>query len=286
MSTKSVRSSSWNSVKTIGIILCTTVVIFFLVESSFYKAMPSEDGGEVLVKNLRNVPESSSNGDLVYCNTQLPDGSEGATFPHADQWVLHHLLINIRHGDRSSIHNIPGAQPLAFQVKADQIQYIEYSALKYVPRLNSFKLKSVGESSLRNSEGDLPDAFNISTLFREADSSIAPGILTTRGFMQHIYLGQYLARVYNKFLENSITSLDSVYIRSTNYRRTILSVSALMISMLPQIGGPKPEDQMSILSYSDEADEIMHGVGLRLSSHLEHGGESSHVVLLCVFVSV
>jgi hypothetical protein len=285
MSAKNARSSSWSSVRTIGIILCTTVVMFFFVESSFYKAMSSKDKGAVLVKNLRNEPKKSSNGDLLYCNTQLPDGSEGATFLHADQWILHHLLINIRHGDRSSIHNIPGAQPLASQVNADQIQYIEYSALKYVPRLNSFKLASVGPSSLKNSEGDLPDAFNSSTLFRVADSSIAPGILTTRGFMQHINLGQYLARAYNKFLSNYVTSVDSIYVRSTNYRRTILSISALMITMLPQIGGPKPEDQMPILSYSDEAEEIMHGVGLRLSSHLEHGGETSHAVLFLSTIS-
>lgn len=46
--------------------------------------------------------------------------------------------------------------------------------------------------------------------------------------------------------------------------------------MLPQLGGPKLEDQIHIKSYPDEADEIMHGIGLRLSSHLEHGGETSN----------
>ena len=45
--------------------------------------------------------------------------------------------------------------------------------------------------------------------------------------------------------------------------------------MLPKIGGPKPQDQIHIKSYPDEAEEIMHGIGLRLSSHLEHGGETS-----------
>ena len=45
------------------------------------------------------------------------------------------------------------------------------------------------------------------------------------------------------------------------------------------MGGPMPEDQIVIKSHEDEAAEIMHGIGLRLSSHLEHGGETSHVVI-------
>ena len=45
--------------------------------------------------------------------------------------------------------------------------------------------------------------------------------------------------------------------------------------MLPRIGGPADENRVPILSFPKEADEIMHGIGLRLSSHLEHGGETS-----------
>ena len=35
------------------------------------------------------------------------------------------------------------------------------------------------------------------------------------------------------------------------------------------------EQQVPIYSYPQESHEIMHGIGLRLSSHLEHGGETS-----------
>ena len=44
------------------------------------------------------------------------------------------------------------------------------------------------------------------------------------------------------------------------------------MSMLPVSLMKEP---IAIQSYPNEADEIMHGIGLRLSSHLEHGGETS-----------
>jgi len=280
-------SLSWSSARMIGFFMCTATIVFFIAESSLYNTAVSSGADNLsMVTYLRNEPELSSNGDLLYCNTQPPSGSEGETFTKSDQWVLHHLLVNIRHGDRSSIHNIPSAQPLVLQTKDSTVQYLEYSALQYIPRLNSFKLTPLGDpasSSAKNSEGDLPDAFNSSSLFREADRAVAPGMLTTRGFMQHINLGHHLHRAYSKFLSSAVHSVKNLYIRSTNYRRTILSVSALMISLLPNIGGPKLEDQVPILSHPIEADEIMHGVGLRLSSHLEKGGETSfmvHVILI------
>jgi hypothetical protein len=54
---------------------------------------------------------------------------------------------------------------------------------------------------------------------QESDHSIAPGQLTTRGFMQHIHLGTLLHSAYGSFLDQ-LTTTD-VYVRSTNYLRTI-----------------------------------------------------------------
>ena len=122
-------------------------------------------------------------GDLLYCNTQNPSGSEGPTFPGSKDWKLHHLLINIRHGDRSSIHNIPSAEKLEDQVKTNSIEFLSYSALEYFPKLNSFAIKPIGTQD-QVVKGDLLDALNTSTIFVSSDSNLAPGILTTRGFMQ------------------------------------------------------------------------------------------------------
>ena len=83
--------------------------------------------------------------------------------------------------------------------------------------------------SIKNSEGDtLPDALSLSQVFTQSDSDIPPGILTTRGFMQHILLGKHLSKS-DRFDLETLTAPDDLYIRSTNYRRTILSVVALMV---------------------------------------------------------
>ena len=170
--------------------------------------------------------------DPPYCNIGEVTGAEGPVFDGSGDYVLHHLLLNIRHGDRSSIHNIPGAKELSSQVT--EKKYLDNEAFKYLPLLNCFVLKSLDESqpnfSAKNGEGDvvLPDALNLSQVFTQCDSDIPPGILTTRGFMQHVLLGKHLSRAYKFYLE-TVTSPHDLYIRSTNYRRTILSVVALMV---------------------------------------------------------
>lgn len=48
------------------------------------------------------------------------------------------------------------------------------------------------------------------------------------------------------------------------------------MGMLPNIGGPDLSTQVLINSFPVEIDEVMHGVGLRLSSHhVDESGESA-----------
>jgi hypothetical protein len=56
-------------------------------------------------------------------------------------------------------------------------------------------------------------------LYHGSDYHIAPGQLTSRGFMQHIHLGRLINRAYREFL--GPLSASEIYIRSTNYLRTI-----------------------------------------------------------------
>jgi Histidine phosphatase superfamily (branch 2) len=221
--------SSWFSRYSI-IAVVVIVVIFFAVESTLYDTISSTDGNDFHKQSFREQPMISPSGDLMYCNTHEVTGSEGTAFTGSQNWVLHHLLLNIRHGDRSSIHNIPEAQKLSDQVSKHV--YLDQAALQYVPRLNSFVLEPIGSGKpgTVNSEGDLPDALNVSAVFDRSDKDLAPGILTTRGFMQHILLGKYIAHAYKDFI-GTIKSHDDLYVRSTNYRRTILSVSALLVSL-------------------------------------------------------
>ena len=54
----------------------------------------------------------------------------------------------------------------------------------------------------------------------QADIALRPGQLTTRGFMQHIELGQLLNKLYGrKYLANVLSS--HMYVRTTNYARTV-----------------------------------------------------------------
>jgi hypothetical protein len=63
-----------------------------------------------------------------------------------------------------------------------------------------------------------------------SDFSLSPGQLTSRGFMQHIYLGQLLHSTYQDYFD--LLKANDIYVRSTNYLRTI-RVSYLRFVLLP-----------------------------------------------------
>jgi len=76
--------------------------------------------------------------------------------------------------------------------------------------------------------------------------------------MQHIKLGQLLRSQYGAPLLNHIRSPRQLYVRSTNYIRTIRSVSALLMALLPQVAAFK--HKVGISYFENEMDECMHGV--------------------------
>jgi hypothetical protein len=126
------------------------------------------------------------------------------------------------------------------------------------------------------------------------------GQLTTRGFMQHIELGKQLSSLYGTFLRG--VSTDRMYVRSTNYARTVQvitrpqpclfscsasrlvrlpcvqSVSALLIALLPHLHNEKR--RVPILYFPNEEDEIMHGLGVRQSSHTNASAASAHAEIV------
>lgn len=70
----------------------------------------------------------------------------------------------------------------------------------------------------------MASSLNKASVMQSSDYSLAPGQLTSKGFMQHVQLGELLYNYYAArkipFLA-TISSADQVYIRSTNYARTI-----------------------------------------------------------------
>lgn len=211
---------------------------------------------------LRYVPITYSKRLQEYCSLGLASGSERAmAMPLSDlgndldRFVLKYLLLTIRHGDRSAIHKIPGSlaanKEKTISSKHDKKEYLEPRALQFAHQMSYFRvepiasipLKSV-QSSQKPGSGNaskiaatekitLPDSLNSSTIFSNGDFELEQGQLTTRGFMQHIHLGSLLRKTYSSFLNTHIKSVSNLYVRSTNYDRTIQSVAALLTAMLP-----------------------------------------------------
>ena len=77
--------------------------------------------------------------------------------------------------------------------------------------------------------------------------------------MQHITLGTLLNNEYKGKLLDHIKSFNQIYIRSTNYIRTIRSVAALLIAMFPNLSTTHP-GRIPINYYENEMEENMHGV--------------------------
>ena len=327
-------------------LLCAAMVLFYFGRANYnrhlehqYSLEKSREGivhVETQCATLRGGRGCSKQVDrlLSYCAENINGGEEGSLKPGpggSRDYELHYVALTIRHGDRSAIHSMPGSLPYfdpddldAETPKSERKQsrghaihgtnYLDARALAYLPRLSSFEVKPLlTESGNSNSAkrdaaiGDLRAALDPTKVFQLPDLRLSPGQLTTRGFMQHVVLGKSLAESYKRLL-HGVHSPRNIYIRSTNYARTLQSAAGLILGMLPDIGGvggggggPTAESSSSglssaigdvtgegtdlrdprkskviINSFVNEEAEVMHGVGLKLSSHqVDAAGEKS-----------
>jgi hypothetical protein len=250
---------------------------------------------------------------LEYCNThaELPAGQEGpaspppaaaANFPGAEKYEMEHLVLLIRHGDRSAIHEIPGtatapggredvahgsdtpiATHAAMQHPLHGSKFLDVRALDFLPRLSNFKVKhmpdadaSIAALPLVQADKDgspwssggaaidpksMFNALDGGILFQKGDLLLPPGKLTSRGFMQHVLLGGQLQKAYRAFLQRHVLTPANVRVRSTNYDRTIQSAAALLLGLLPDVGGV--DAPIDIRVYKAESLEVMHGIQAR-----------------------
>ena len=234
---------------------------------------------------------------LDYCSVEIPSGAEGILpAGSSSQMELKHVLVTIRHGDRSAIHKMPGSTPATSTASDISASYLDPNALLYVNRMSGFHLEPLKDTS------KVMDSLDRSStkLFKINDTSLDQGQLTSRGFMQHIALGGILRKAYGKFM-STITSPSELIVRSTNYDRTVQSVAAFLTALLPDViaaaalssssssgsssSGSSSSSSSSgnssaglkIRYFPSEKDEFMHGIGLRHSSHVvdEKKGEAS-----------
>ncbi|KAJ1397164.1 histidine phosphatase superfamily [Ochromonadaceae sp. CCMP2298] len=246
----------------------------------------TEDGGYVQMAHSPPVGPPLER----YCHTEVP---RRFYFAHSSSnWTLEYLAINIRHGDRSSIHDITGAK---LPTPPARPPLIDGRALSYMPLLASFSLHPLRHYSSAPAlvEGnDMARILDPQGIMRSADRDLGPGQLTSRGYMQHISLGQQLRAVY---AQSGFLRLEpqQIYIRSTSYARTIQSVAALLTAMLLDPAPTSPTSTsasalrgsvttsltpigpgaLPIHFYASEADEIMHGVLRR--SPLTHSNDAA-----------
>lgn len=78
---------------------------------------------------------------LQYCSKQQYLGAENSLFEGKAHFRLKNLVITIRHGDRSAIHQIPGINKVE-----QQRELLEPEATRYTPHLSALSLRVLGQS--------------------------------------------------------------------------------------------------------------------------------------------
>ena len=248
------------------VILFLAAVIGYYMVSGKGELERSESSGVTSPDIVANLVGLDGGKDFQrlsdYCPVSISHGSEGtlsASELELDM-TLKYILINIRHGDRSAIHLMPGSAPLSLDL-IDKGPHLEPNALNYLVQMKSIRLEKItatstgadtaaadtdGSSSKESLTGATaaaaallePDSLSHSKLFSVSDYRIKQGQLTTRGFMQHITLGTLLKRSYSSFLSSHIKSSANVYVRSTKYDRTFQSAAALLTALVPHLLTP------------------------------------------------
>lgn len=154
--------------------------------------------------------------------------------------------MTIRHGDRSSIHAL---------LDSDHEQKLDCDDSS--AELKRIREEFVSRASIISLEGE---TLSKSKFWPKLVNKTfcAPGHLTSEGFSQHVELGRALRIPYGNLLGE--VKSEELYIRSTNYERTIQSASALMSQLLPA------HMEVKIAVDLNDGREVMHGVGYRTTS--------------------
>jgi Histidine phosphatase superfamily (branch 2) len=249
------------------VLLFLAAVIGYYMVSGKGELERSESSGVTspdIVANLEGLDGEKGLQRLSdYCPVSISHGSEGTLSASELEFdmTLKYILINIRHGDRSAIHLMPGSAPLSLDI-IDKGPHLEPNALNYRVQMKCIRLEKIaatttgadtaaadtdGRSSKESHTGAAaaaaagsvePDSLSHSKLFSVSDYRLEQGQLTTRGFMQHITLGTLLKRSYSSFLSSHIKSSANVYVRSTKYDRTFQSAAALLTALVPHLLTP------------------------------------------------
>ena len=222
----------------------------------------------LLLATLFHAPKFQPPNLPAYCSAPTT-GREGAPQDGLALWAV---VLAIRHGDRSAIFEMPGAnatptwrcRPVGAEQRAAAAGVRVVSAASGAPLKRRLLPTTTGDGA-----------------------ACAPGQLTPTGFAQHVALGAHFGRAYAPLLaalaHNHSRSVGGsrappAYVRSTDYTRTQMSAAALLSSLLPPSLRPPQAAPAVMATYEDEAREMMHGAGLASSSKIagqDGGGEKT-----------
>jgi len=141
-------------------------------------------------------------------------------------YTLYSVVIVTRHGDRSSIYSLPGVvkPKLSCQLSSRFDSRVHH----FLTTMNGvFSRVPAGETFRRY--GLFPN-----------NSACRSGQLTAIGAVQMLQLGKHLRKRYiddvrQRFVSNGSVPIGRVFVRTTEYSRTIQSMVALVHSFLPHI---------------------------------------------------
>lgn len=82
-----------------------------------------------------------------YCNVEVPNRVESEMYGISG-WELQHLAVNIRHGDRSTLHRIPGTDVTTPPIGDENSSYLDVRAKQYLPSFKVLMLTRVSAPGL------------------------------------------------------------------------------------------------------------------------------------------
>ncbi|XP_028393766.1 2-phosphoxylose phosphatase 1-like [Dendronephthya gigantea] len=164
---------------------------------------------------------------LRYCNPPGPPlGNEHNEPMEYAQFTLKQVQVVTRHGDRSSIvENFPNMMHFNCELRSPNLQHDQ--KLQMLKKMSKFlRIVEVKEQEKVDSDFLLNERKICKT-----------GQLTGRGYLQFIYLGEYMQNMYGRRLHLDLASVEEeqIIVFATPFERTQQSAAAFLVGMLDRM---------------------------------------------------
>lgn len=137
-------------------ISCFAVFFTFLL-GVIYTTLEDKFDREHIVANLLEVKDyfveniAQDTRLSRYCNVEVPK-REAADITSIPGWELKHLAINIRHGDRSALHRIPGTISSKPVNNEQRSEFYNPKAKEYTEKFKFLQLSRLADPSKADSK--------------------------------------------------------------------------------------------------------------------------------------